>query len=186
MSSELCLDLPLPLSCLTQKPSYLPSSHFTFHTTWPPVIACFSGLSRFSFFFVLWFAFIHRSGGSAKIREGLGTLITWCRREVNVGGWSPTTNWCAINHRASFLPVNSSTVDLGDYLGSWLLLECRSLVCYFLSLYSTLQPCATHMTTSQTASPGINHFNWCSHVEKMVLSLLTLKNYNWNIPISRR
>ena len=41
-------------------------------------------------------------------------------REVDVGGGGgrcPTTNSCAINPRASFLPVKSSTVDLVNVWG---------------------------------------------------------------------
>ena len=37
--------------------------------------------------------------------------------EVDVGGRCPTTNLCAINHRASFLPVKSSAVDLVNVWG---------------------------------------------------------------------
>ena len=46
---------------------------------------------------------------------------------MDVGGRCSSTNSCAINHRASFLLVESSTVDLIERLGSWLSLE-RSMM----------------------------------------------------------
>ena len=41
-------------------------------------------------------------------------------RKVDIGGRCPSTNLCAINDRASFLPVNSSTID-SISLTSWVL-----------------------------------------------------------------
>jgi len=41
----------------------------------------------------------------------------WWMCEVDMGGRCPSTNSCAINDRASFLPVKSNTVDFVNVLG---------------------------------------------------------------------
>ena len=68
-------------------------------------------------FFVLLFAFtiIHRSRRAAKNMKGLGTPITWIMsvgHKVDMGGCCPSTNLCAINDGARFLPVKLSIVNL--------------------------------------------------------------------------
>jgi len=78
------------------------------------MLASFPGLPRF-FCSSVFVQYNTRKRKSAKNGEGLGTPIMWMTsggREVDVWGRCPPTNLCAINDRASFLPVKSSTVDL--------------------------------------------------------------------------
>ena len=69
--------------------------------------------------------FAHTAGAGNEFAGGKCYLLF--ARSARLGGQYPSTNPCAMNDRASFLPVKLSTVDLMNIWGSWLSLE-RSMM----------------------------------------------------------